>query len=595
MENRCDSGRVSDGAVPIHRFDSKIAGQKRISTEMGRERELGPRKRPKMRDLKTVCRSEGIQTDNPTLLKNNESSDQLQSGDNEISQVTEVPITLGVDASQAGKFWRNTLSVPVNHASRLDLTTGACIGKRTVLNNSQQCTESFEITLLRDQSKCEKAKGIGLDLNAADVSASEKQDPFYPYKSTKSLKPRAASECGSCTGPLEEKDPMNVWKEMKQNGFLSSTHGGIPVPKPRPKKTKNDEVKKKMECAKREQVDRFAKIAAPSGLLNELNPGIINHVRNRKQVRSIIESLVKLERLENDRLGNKQTTHPKSGTCEIGNRQDVGNMNDSAIHLYHENRPPNTVHHDWQTRGLPILTNKSSLIPVDKGGDVEQTTVERFSGKSLESHSIPEREEDLLALKLSSSMQAPEDDSPLSSEETSSYLSIKAATIASQWLELILLDVKGRLEALRCSRKRVRDVVTTDLPSLLAKEFSPDQENNSQITKTSAHGFSRCAIADMHRARWIPLFEQMDKALSEEEEQLESWSNQVKEMQLHCDQGLQLVQWNAAPGIQHFGTSENGARPLMLDNSERALTVRAAAASIYSTCNFLLSTNVPCF
>lgn len=75
---------------------------------------------------------------------------------------------------------------------------------------------------------------------------------------------------------------------------------------------------------------------------------------------------------------------------------------------------------------------------------------------------------------------------------------------------------------MRRSRKRVRDVITTDLPSLLAKEFSPDQENNSQIMKTSAHGFSRCAIADMHRARWIPLFEQMDKALSEEEEQLVS-------------------------------------------------------------------------
>lgn len=75
---------------------------------------------------------------------------------------------------------------------------------------------------------------------------------------------------------------------------------------------------------------------------------------------------------------------------------------------------------------------------------------------------------------------------------------------------------------MRRSRKRVRDVITTDLPSLLAKEFSSDQENDPQIVKNSARGFSRCAIADMHRARWIPLFEQMDKALSEEEEQLVS-------------------------------------------------------------------------
>ncbi|KAM2721733.1 hypothetical protein EV2_042763 [Malus domestica] len=576
MENPCDSGRVSDGSAPIPRFDSKIAGEKRISTEMGQERDLGPRKRAKMRDLMTVSRSEGIQTDNSTLLEIKESIDQFRSGDERMSQVTEVPITLGVDASQAGKSWSKTLSVPVNPASTLDLNTDACIAKSTVLDNSQQCTESFEkFTLLRDRSKCEKAKGIGLDLNAEDVTISEKQDPFYPYKSTNSLKARAASECGSCTGPLEEKDPMKVWKEMKQNGFLSSTHGGIPVPKPRPKKTTKDEVKKKMERAKREQVDRFAKIAAPSGLLNDLNPGIINHVRNRKQVRSIIESLVKLERLENDRLGNKQTNNPKSGTSEICNRKDIENMNDSGINFSHEYQLPDTAYDGRQhTRG-----------------DVERTTIERLSDKSLASHSIPEREEDSLALKLASSMQAPEDDSPLSNEETSSYLSIKAATIASQWLGLILLDVKGRLAALRRSRKRVRDVITTDLPSLLAKEFSSDQENDPQNAKNSARGFSRCAIADMHRARWIPLFEQMDKALSEEEEQLEGWSNQVKEMQLHCDQGLQLVQWNAASGIQHFGTSENNSRPLILDNSERALAVRAAAASIYSTCNFLLSTN----
>ncbi|KAF6176462.1 hypothetical protein GIB67_011396 [Kingdonia uniflora] len=34
-----------------------------------------------------------------------------------------------------------------------------------------------------------------------------------------------------------------------------------------------------MEIAKKEQVARFSKIAAPSGLLNGLNPGIINHLQ----------------------------------------------------------------------------------------------------------------------------------------------------------------------------------------------------------------------------------------------------------------------------------------------------------------------------
>ncbi|KAI5346710.1 PREDICTED: conserved (UCP030365) [Prunus dulcis] len=593
MEDRCDSGK---GLVSIPRSDSKIVGEKRVSTELGQERDLGSRKRLKMRDLESVCRSEGINPHHTKSLKNKESSGQFQSSGEEMSQVTEVPITLDLDASQAGKAWSKALSVAVNPASRpLDLNTDMCLANNTVQDDSQQCPESSgKITLLRDPSKCVNEKGIRLDLNAEDASIPENQDPFYPYKNTNHLKPRAVSECGSCTGPLEEKDSMRVWKEMKQNGFLSSTHGGIPMPKQRTKKSKNEELKKKMERAKREQVDRFAKIAAPSGLLNELNPGIINHVRNRKQVRSIIESLVKFEKLENDRVGNMLTTHPKSGACEIGNRKDLQNMNESGVHFCHGSRHQNTSFEGGQTRGFPISMNRS-FIPQDKGRDGERTTVDRFSGRRFMSHSVLENEEDTLALKLPSSTNASEDDSPLSNEETASYLSIKAATIASQWLGLILQDIKGRLAALRRSRKRVRDVITTDLPSLLSKEFPSDQENDPCITKNSTGGFPSCTIADMHRARWNPLFEQMDKALSEEEDQLESWSNQVKEMQLHCDQGLQIVQWNTASGSQQLGTSENDPRSHILDNSDRALAVRAAAASIYSTCNFLLSTNVPCF
>lgn len=90
---------------------------------------------------------------------------------------------------------------------------------------------------------------------------------------------------------------------MKQNGFLSSSHDGVSVPlipKPRGRKRGNESViKKKIEIAKREQVDKFAKVAAPSGLLNGLNPGIINHVRNRKQVHSIIENLVRSTKNKN--------------------------------------------------------------------------------------------------------------------------------------------------------------------------------------------------------------------------------------------------------------------------------------------------------
>ena len=77
------------------------------------------------------------------------------------------------------------------------------------------------------------------------------------------------------------------------------------------------------------------------------------------------------------------------------------------------------------------------------------------------------------------------------------------------------------IAALRRSKKRVRAVINTEMPFLLSKEFSQDQENEPHFMKNSAAGFSNSAAAvEMHQARWTKLFEQMDKALCEEEQQL---------------------------------------------------------------------------
>ena len=141
---------------------------------------------------------------------------------------------------------------------------------------------------------------------------------------------------------------------------------------------------------------------------------------------------------------------------------------------------------------------------------------------------------------------------------------------------------------MRRSRRRVRAVITTELPFLISKEFANNQENDPFAAKMTA-GISTSKPADPHRARWTALFDHMDEALSEEEKQLESWLNQVKEKQVLCDQGLQQVNWNSTYGLQQMGTSENDSRVTGLDGSEKELAVNAAAASIYSTCNFLLS------
>ncbi|CBI25355.3 unnamed protein product, partial [Vitis vinifera] len=550
------------------RSDSKVMREKRSGEELGERSEMA-RKRVKMRDLDSVLRSEDIDTNYTKSSKTKGANGQ------EMSQVTEVPVTMASDAAHEATKIRDMLPPQ----RQLDLNAKVCSARKLACDVTSACVEGnnklHPLTKhdMEHDPNFVTSRGIGLDLNSEDVCSSVNQDPFYSYKKRDRVKsPDGVSECASSTGPLEEKDPMKVWKEMKQNGFLSSTHGGIPVPKQRARKNKQDVIKKKIELAKREQVDRFTKIAAPSGLLNELNPGIINHVRNSKQVHSIIEALVRSEQLENGHAGSKQASHSKSGTKEISDeKKDPENI----IPL----NPSNNMPANLQIRGNPMLVNKSmSLSSEDKGGDDE-----------------------ILALKLSSSQtKASENISSLSNDEPMNLnsvtsLSVKAATVASQWLELLHQDIKGRLAALRRSKKRVRAVIHTELPFLISKEFPSNQENNSSVSKDSAAECSNIAVAEMHQARWSALFDQMDKSLFEEEKQLESWLNQVKEMQMHCERGLQHFQWNL-PHWQHPGTIINDPRPQMVDDSERELAIRAAAASIYSTCNFLLSMeNVSCF
>lgn len=73
---------------------------------------------------------------------------------------------------------------------------------------------------------------------------------------------------------------------------------------------------------------------------------------------------------------------------------------------------------------------------------------------------------------------------------------------------------------MRRSKKRVRAVITTELPFLISKEFPSNQENDPFIMKTSSDGQSSNAMSSLHQARWSTLFDQMDKALIEEEKQL---------------------------------------------------------------------------
>ncbi|XP_019184358.1 PREDICTED: uncharacterized protein LOC109179308 isoform X2 [Ipomoea nil] len=517
-----------------------MVGQKRGIAEVEERSQLSNRK-VKMRDLESVFRSEGVVAGEP------------------------LDLIATVGAS----------SVAVSSSS------AACVDEEA--RREGLC----KMDGTGHESDSGKPRGLGVDLNAEDVSSSINHAAFsYPQKDGGCVKSSDDFECASSVGPTEERDSLKVWNEMKQNGFLSYSHGGVPIPKANGRKSKNDGMKKKMELAKKERVDRFAKIAAPTGLLNGLNPGIINHVRNSKQVHSIIEALVRSEKHENRRAGGKHASQPKSGerkeVVELESQCGAGiNRSNSCYQEGYSNTLSSSGH----------IINRSISLNSEftgaGGGDfcMTEAKVSELPNACMDS------KDDVLALKLSSATAIVSDNtSSLSNDESANLtsvnsLSVKAANVASQWLELLHQDIKGRLAALKRSRKRVRAVIQTEFPCLVSREFSSNQENEPYSSQGSI-------TADAHHARWSSLFDQMDRALSEEERQLECWQKEVREMQLQCEKGL--VKYNMPCVLPQIAALQNDFR--LEKDAERDLAVRAAAASIYSTCSFLSSMeNTPCF
>lgn len=98
----------------------------------------------------------------------------------------------------------------------------------------------------------------------------------------------------------------------------------------------------------------------------------------------------------------------------------------------------------------------------------------------------------------------------------------KALLVAVEYIKIIYVSNIGLCAALRRSKKRVRNVIQTELPYLLSKEFLSNQENEPYFAQSSEAGCSSKAISDMHVARWRSLFSQMDKALFEEGKHLVS-------------------------------------------------------------------------
>ncbi|WZY90816.1 hypothetical protein YC2023_047551 [Brassica napus] len=153
----------------------------------------------------------------------------------------------------------------------------------------------------------------------------------------------------------------------------------------------------------------------------------------------------------------------------------------------------------------------------------------------------------------------------LTNTEQAKLLAVEAASVASQWLEFLHQDLSERLSAVKDSRKRVDDTLKAELPLLVSssKESSSNQESTSgDETVTKAH-----------KMKWSAKFDEFKKRLNDEEKDLESTLNHVKDMQSRCSEGLR--QMNEA------SCGKDGETNL------------AAAASIFSTCRYLLSKMKP--
>lgn len=374
----------------------------------------------------------------------------------------------------------------------------------------------------------------------------------------------AMSPARSCSdhcaaGSIEEKDAMRVWLELKQNGFLSpsplSLSASKPMPKPKPapmpnkkrERHRNAGFSEKPEIAKVRRVDELTKVAAsasgllkkinpgttpsvgmlptpkkhseirriggpkgllkvlkveptsmcsrispPCGLLNEFNPGIINRIRSRKQVFSVIRDFVR-----RDTIGN----------IDIPSKQEKRSGENDVI-------------------GCPNSSSGSDQLGLCSKGRSDHLCVKTEYDEEVGDLGIAVRradnEDDKDELKSSlSSVTASENASSSVLDEVSastargSSLSLEDATAASQWLQCLRHDITWRLEASTHGRTRIQNAIQRELPALMLKEFSVDQETDFLAAKR----FVSLSM-DVHKAKWINQFDRMDKTPNEEADRL---------------------------------------------------------------------------
>ncbi|CAN8317647.1 unnamed protein product [Cochlearia groenlandica] len=480
--------RITSGVLSEPASIYGISGEKRNGNGSEEKDELGP-KRVKVRDLVS---------DTKTNLQSDENIGIIQKPNLSSEHMSETIVSPDAD----GLGGRTVIDKQVLAKCVKPYTDN---DKRVGSSTKQALLETQ--TVGNDSSNCESRGGQG----QVDV-VSKNSKPGEASESVVSSQDPSLAAAG-------KSDSMRRWMEMKRNGFLSGPLGGVAAPtppavstapveiippqKPQKNKRRSDALKKRNDVPKKEpvqqpppQVDKFSNVSAPSGLLTKLNPGIINHVRSRKQVCSIIEALIQ--------------------NASSGERESV-------------------------------------------------------------------REDMALTFKLPST-EVSDNANFIANPEQATSLAVQAATVASQWLEFLHQDLCGRLSAVQESRSRVQMVLTSELPLLVSSRES-NQESTLLMTNTNTS--SDKTVSETHQMKWSAKFYQLNKALYDEEKDLERSLNQVKEMQSRCNEGLRQMNEYSPFSSQSSDSSFGGS------NMETSMAVQAAAASIFSTCSFLLSMMKP--
>ena len=226
----------------------------------------------------------------------------------------------------------------LRHSDRLVQGTVDCIGGYLKQNSADLgfgqigCTASAERTLGITGS----CFGHPLAVGAVENSTSSGTTSSCSLKDLGQLQFAHSLKNVYMTRPVEESEAMRKWKEIKQNGFLSHPHGGVPMPEPQhgkksKRKAKRNDQKRKIEMVKEEQDNRkmetpkgeqdrrkietakggqdnrkmealsgeqenMSKNAPSSGLLSRISTGIIRRVKNYKEVHAILEDMVRVEK-----------------------------------------------------------------------------------------------------------------------------------------------------------------------------------------------------------------------------------------------------------------------------------------------------------